>query len=311
MRLGFSVAVYGCPNLPSHDVRRDRPWPHLSVSLAYLRDLLCYLRDNDLHMYRMHSGLAPHVADPEAPDVSAQIAECALELTMLGDMARQNDIRLSFHPYSIVTLDALNEDQVLRSAAYLQSQTAMLDAMQLGPEATIVVHVGGVYDNLAASCERFVHRYERLPEAVQQRLALENDDHRFSHADVWAIHQQCGVRLVFDNLHHLVHNPAHVPMRQALEQSLATWSAEVTPKVHFSTPRTEARSFENTTRLKMPTWTEHSDFCSPFEFIAFMRLTEGLRAFDVMLESKARDVALLKLREDLRRFAPDMARTIR
>jgi UV DNA damage endonuclease len=32
-----------------------------------------------------------------------------------------------------------------------------------------------------------------------------------------------------------------------------------------------------------------------------------LPAFDVMLESKQKDLALLRLREDLRRYAPDLA----
>jgi UV DNA damage endonuclease len=61
----------------------------------------------------------------------------------------------------------------------------------------------------------------------------------------------------------------------------------------------------------MPTWTEHSDFINPFEFIAFLRMAQDLRPFDVMLEAKARDLALLKLREDLHRFAPDLAGRIR
>ncbi len=37
-----------------------------------------------------------------------------------------------------------------------------------------------------------------------------------------------------------------------------------------------------------------------------MRLAEGLD-FDVMLEAKAKDLALLRLRADLARYAPDVA----
>ena len=37
-----------------------------------------------------------------------------------------------------------------------------------------------------------------------------------------------------------------------------------------------------------------------------MRLTEGLE-FDVMLESKVKDMALIRLRPDLLRYAPDVA----
>ena len=44
MRLGLSVKVLGKPGLKSHDTRRWQNDPHLSVSLAYLRDIMHYLR---------------------------------------------------------------------------------------------------------------------------------------------------------------------------------------------------------------------------------------------------------------------------
>ncbi len=35
--------------------------------------------------------------------------------------------------------------------------------------------------------------------------------------------------------------------------------------------------------------------------------TGGLRPFDVMLELKSKDVGLLRLRQDLQRYAPELA----
>ena len=58
--------------------------------------------------------------------------------------------------------------------------------------------------------------------------------------------------------------------------------------------------------LLPPIWTGHSDFTNPFEFATFMRMANGLD-FDVMMEGKAKDISLLKLRPDLLRFAPDVA----
>ena len=58
--------------------------------------------------------------------------------------------------------------------------------------------------------------------------------------------------------------------------------------------------------LQAPLWTRHSDYIHPFEFIDFVRAAQGLRDFDVMLEAKAKDLALLRLRADLARFAPDL-----
>jgi UV DNA damage endonuclease len=50
----------------------------------------------------------------------------------------------------------------------------------------------------------------------------------------------------------------------------------------------------------------HADLCNPFEFATFMREARGL-VFDVMLEAKAKDLALVRLRLDLLRYAPDVA----
>ena len=242
-------------------------------------------------------------SDREWRDSSTRVAA---SWPCLAEIASRTGVRLSFHPYSAVVLNALNEDQVLRSQAVLEAEVALLDALGLGLEAVIVLHVGGVYDDIDLSRERFIRRYEALPESVRRRLVLEQDDRRFDWTQVRAIHERCGIPLVFDNLHHQVLNPQHVPAREALSYAVRTWPDVVRPKIHFSSPRTEMRPLEGTGRVKLPTWTEHSDFANPFEFVAFMELAQGSRPFDVMLESKARDLAVLKLREDLTRFAPQL-----
>jgi len=84
--------------------------------------------------------------------------------------------------------------------------------------------------------------------------------------------------------------------------------------MHFSSPRTELREVKRAvpgTRRKevkriAPVWTGHADYINPFEFATFLRAAEG-RVFDVMLEAKAKDLALVKLRADLLRYAPDVA----
>ena len=169
---------------------------------------------------------------------------------------------------------------------------------------------------------------------------LENDDIRFSAADVLWIHERTGVRCVFDYQHFWCLNPARLDMRDTLERFLATWpEGRGRPKIHFSSPRTELREIKQkitskqraaaqagtakkkagellkapvkaTARIKTvlrpPIWTGHADFTNPFEFATFMRMAEGL-VFDVMMEGKSKDVSLLKLRPDLLRYAPDVA----
>jgi len=55
-----------------------------------------------------------------------------------------------------------------------------------------------------------------------------------------------------------------------------------------------------------PYWTAHAEFADPFAFIEFYRPLADA-APDVILEAKAKDVAVAQLRRDLVRYAPDVA----
>lgn len=314
MRLGFAVKVLGRPNLKSNDTRRWQNGPHLSVSLAYLRDIFVHLAEHHIHMYRMSSDIAPYVTHPDMPQFHSQIDDCSTELAALGQAAREQGLRLSFHPSQYIVLNAEDETIAQKSAQDIVAQARILDAMGMGDEAVVVTHVGGVYGDLDASRERFVRRYQQLPEPGRSRLVLENDESSFSISDTYWIHQRTGIRLVLDTLH--FHNCGcdEMPLPEALALALSTWPAEQTPKMHFSSPRTElrmmARKDSDGTRRQVPVpprWTQHSDYINPFEFIRFLEDARGLRPFDVMLEAKAKDLALLRLRDDVKRFRPDLA----
>ncbi len=314
MRLGFAVKVLGRPNLKSHDTRRWRNAPHLSVSLAYLRDIFVYLAEQDVHMYRMSSDVAPYVTHPDMPQFHTQIAECSTELAALGEVAREQALRVSFHPSQYIVLNAEDETIAGKSGQDILAQAQILDAMGMGDEAVVVTHVGGVYDDLETSRERFVRRYEELPELARRRLVLENDESSFSISDTYWIHRRTGIRLVLDTLHSCNCGWDEMPLPEALALALNTWPADQTPKIHFSSPRTELRmmtrrdSEGNRRQVPLPPrWTQHSDYINPFEFIRFLEDARGLRPFDVMLEAKAKDLALLRLRGDVRRFRPDLA----
>ena len=56
---------------------------------------------------------------------------------------------------------------------------------------------------------------------------------------------------------------------------------------------------------------QHADFINPHEFAALIGAARGLPPFDIMLEAKAADLALLRLREDLARYAPELAASVR
>lgn len=314
IRLGFPVKVLGAPDLKSNDTRRWQNSPHLRVSLEYLDKVFDYLLKHRIDMYRMSSDLAPYVTHPDMPQFHGMIKECKKELREIGAKARKLNLRLSFHPSQFVIMNSPDQELVKKSVMDLSAQAEMLDCMELGPEAVVVIHVGGAYNDRPTGNQRWVQTWQTLPEHVKRRLVLEHDDLRFSAADVLWIHEYTGVRLVFDYQHFWCFNPERLEMRDTLKRILKTWPEGVRPKLHFSTPRTELRAQERTNRKTgkketvqvAPIWTGHADFVNPFEFVTFMRMVSGLE-FDIMLESKAKDLALIRLRLDLLRYAPDIA----
>jgi UV DNA damage endonuclease len=314
LRFGFPVKVLGVPGLKSNDSRRWQQSPHLRVSLDYLDRVFDYLDRHDIRMYRMSSDLAPYATHPDMPQFHNMVRECAAELRAAGARARRSGLRLSFHPSQYIVLNSPDDSLVKKSTWDVATQAEILDGMELGPEAVVVIHVGGAYGDRVAGCERWIRTWERLPVHARDRLVLENDDLRYGPADVLWIHERTGVRLVFDYQHWWCFNPECMPMDVALARMLATWPEGVRPKIHFSSPRTELRETVRADRktgkkktvLVAPLSTQHADYANAFEFCTFMRACSGVE-FDVMLESKAKDLALLRLRRDILRFAPDVA----
>jgi UV DNA damage endonuclease len=299
-RLGFAVKVLGREGLKSNDARRWQSGPHLTVSIGYLHAIFDYLAETGIRMYRVSSDVAPYVTHPDMPQFHGQIEESRDELAALGERARALDLRLSMHPSQYIVLNSPVERVAASAVADFAYHARFLDALGAGPEAKIVTHVGGVYGDRAGAMTRFVDRYAALPEAVRRRLVLENDEVSYGVDDTLRVHEGCGVPLVFDILHHRVNNPAEWSPEEAARRCWATWPADQTPKIHYSSQRALARTPRKgadpaTARAKAG---EHDDWIDAADFLQFVRATADVR-FDVMLEAKAKDLALLRLRGEI------------
>jgi UV DNA damage endonuclease len=314
MRLGFAVKVMGEGGLKTSDTRRWQQNPHLRVSLGYLCDVLLYLRRHGIPMYRMTSDLAPYVTHPGMPQFHNMVRESARDLAHFGKLAREADVRLSFHPSQFIVLNSENDSLTRKSMWDLDSQAEMLDLMECGPEAVMVIHMGGAYGDRESGWRRWAKTWKRLGEPVRRRLVLENDDMRYSASDVLKVHEATGVKCVWDYQHHWCFNPEGLPLVETLERFCKTWPAGVRPKMHFSCARTEMRELKRKNRktgraetvLQPPIWTGHADYNNPFEAITFLRSIAHVDV-DVMLESKAKDLSLIRLRNDMAKYAPDLA----
>ena len=304
VRLGFAVKVLGEGGLPSHDARRWQSGPHLRHSLEYLTAILEYLGRHEIRMYRMTSDLAPYATHPDLPQFHTQVEECADELARVGALARELDIRLSSHPGQYIVLNSENEQVMAGAARDLEVQAALLDAMGCAPEAVVVLHVGGAQGDALG---RFEAGFEQLSDAARARLVIENDDRTFGLRDVLELHRRTGLRVVWDILHHHCHDPDGIPDREALELALATWPGDVVPKIHYSTPKTALEERKRkvgrktVTEWVLPQLRAHADMIDPIAFGQFLRDTAAGLDFDVMLEAKGKDLALLRLREQLER----------
>lgn len=298
-RLGFAVKVLGREGLPSHDTRRWTSNPSVSVSIEALHRILDYLDEVGIRMYRLSSDFVPYVTHPELPRFHHQLEEHELALRRIGRYARDRGIRLSLHPSQYVVLNAKDDEIRAKARWDLDVQARLLDAMGQGPEAVVVLHIGGVYGDKAASLERFVQGYETLSEPARRRLVIENDEAGYTVEDCLRVHARTGVPVVFDHQHHRL-NTGGLDAADAARRALATWPAGVVPKIHFSSPRLDAREIGRgkVVRLEPPLLRQHADYIDPWTIADFLGAVRDLD-FDVMIEAKAKDLAVLKLQADL------------
>lgn len=206
------------------------------------------------------------------------MAECEERLAQVGERALAQGMRLTSHPSQYVVLNS--ENPGVRDAAVrdLELHAALFDAMGFGPESVVVLHVGSAGGGEKAGVDRFLAGVERLSDRARSRGTFCTTTAR---------------------------DPAAVPDREALELALATWPAGVTPKIHYSSPKTavevKRRKVGRRTErsLVLPQLRAHADLLDPIAFEHFVRETAAGLRFDIMLEAKAKDLALLRLREQL------------
>ena len=120
----------------------------------------------------------------------------------------------------------------------LELQAELLDAMGLGPEAVVVLHVGGAAGGHEAGIDRFLAGFERLSERARERLVIENDDRTYASATYWRC--TSAPACASSGTSCTTTATTRTGSRTA-RRSRPPWPpgpAGVTPKIHFSSPKT-------------------------------------------------------------------------
>ncbi len=306
IRLGFAVRAVGRPGLGGGS-GPGRP-AHLSLALARLADMLGYLAQLGVRYYRAPLDLRGH-------EGFAQIADSAAQLDALAERLAADGVRVTVHLPIGLALASPDEGLASEAALAIEATAALLEALDSGrppgpPEGLIVAHLGApAADGRAAA--RFAARYEALSARARARLALEHEGAGPSLGALLALHQACGVPIVFDALHWELHNPEGLPLDLALGLALATWPAGARPEVHLSSQRSEAHLLPGRAgappRVVAPRPGQHADFVAAGDLERLLLAARGLPPFDLMLEAKAGELALLRLRAELAARAPALA----
>lgn len=180
------------------------------------------------------------------------------------------------HPGQYTVLNSNRNDVIGRSILELEYHTNVLNLMNQGPDAKIVVHLGGVYGDRENAMRRFLEIYQGLADSTKNRLVIENDERSYTIADCISIHDETGIPVVLDNLHHEANNDGE-SIVTAFKMVRHSWtSSDGPPIVHYSTQQPGGRPGKHALSID----SQH-----------FQTFLESFRRYDfnVMLEVKDKE----------------------
>jgi UV DNA damage endonuclease len=238
---------------------------------------------NGIKLFRVSSELFPFMDHPEIGYEFTSLPDhqrIAAILENTGKKAISAGLRLTAHPGPYTCLGSPRPDIVTKAVKTMEIHGLMFKLLKTSDHA-INIHVGGTYGDYVETAKRWIDGFNRVSPEVRAHTTLENDDDRsgWCIGDLMRIYERVGVPLVFDFHHWRFRNT--MPMEQALNTALNTWPTDRIPKTHYS----ESRLGETDKKVRPEA---HSDYVTgPIPSI-------GSRLFDVMVEAKAKDLALLR-----------------
>ncbi|EIC85053.1 UV DNA damage repair endonuclease UvsE [Serratia sp. M24T3] len=184
-----------------------------------------------LRMMRIGSDLLPLYTVPEAkPLYQSFLADLYPLFARCGEVARENDIRLSFHPGQYTVLASDNPAVVERAIEDVEYHTLCARLMGYGKtfqDFKINIHMNG-----RAGFSGFKDAFMQLSNESKQMLTVENDEISCSLDDVLQARELCPI--VLDIHHHWVKENAFIQPDDPRMAAIKTSWRGVRPVMHYS-----------------------------------------------------------------------------
>jgi UV DNA damage endonuclease len=253
-----------------------------------LNKILKHNKENNITFFRLSSGLFPWASEYNIDDLK-DIEEIREQLSLAGSYALDNDMRITAHPGPFNKLCSEREDVVFNTILDLEIHGKVFDMMGLSktPFNKINIHLGGAYGDKEGAVSRFINNFARLSDSVRDRLTVENDDKESLYSTKELVEQlfpETGIPIVHDQHHHSFCSSG-LTQEEAMALAFTTWPKGIKPVIHYS----ESLSVErNDSKIKPQA---HSDWISS-------KINTFSFDIDVMIESKMKDLSLLKYLKD-------------
>ena len=247
-----------------------------------LEKILKYNIRNDITFFRMTSELIPLVSHPLIKyDFINQYKDYYKKI---GDIIKENNLRVDIHPSAYTVLNSVNEEVVSSTNNILKFYQKMYKEM--GIESKIVLHVGSKVGGKRLGIKRFIDNFNKLDKDLQKLIVVENDDKSYNIRNVLSLCEKLNIPMVLD-YHHFKVNKNNEKIEDYIERIFNTW--EDTPKIHFSSPKDKKNK------------RSHNDYINVDDFIDFIeKIKFTKRDFDVMIEAKKKDDAVFRLIRELK-----------
>ncbi len=292
-------------NRQSKQVAEDKLWDLMKGNIESVRKLVERVGglDDGLRMVRISSDILPVYTEStwsyfwRDPGV-IRYAEQAFG--QVGELARKNNVRLSFHPGQFTVLASDNPDIVNRSIEEFEYHADMVRWMGYGKsfqDFKVNVHISGRQGPAG-----IIHALGRLSPEARNCITIENDE--VSWGIDASLELSKHLALVLDIHHHWVKTGEYIdPTDDRVKQIIDSWRGQ-RPVIHYSSSREDILVDHcNVARPDMATLLEsgykksklraHSDFYWNKQTNEWA-LT-FLDQFDIMCESKGKNLASMEL----------------